>query len=223
MASRISAESFVAVRKEARRSPAWLANGAPDITRRDLADLVAEVTYLRAALARVTDDSAVEVGARAAYDQAFLKHAPEDVDRWDDLAADNDPAAESWREVARAVIRAVSAGEQEPIVVKPYVVPGNHEDWCHVNGCDAAPHCTCGAADEQEVRAMTDDPRMEAVQTGHPPVALLACTVCGVLAWDFDKHYAHAHSDEGCGHPNHGATDHVCAPFRAADEKEAGR
>ena len=46
----------------------------------------------------------IERCARAAYDQAFLKHAPTEVDRWDDLAADDDPSAESWREVARAVV-----------------------------------------------------------------------------------------------------------------------
>lgn len=64
-----------------------------------------------AALARVTDDSMTEVAAKAAYEGAFLKHAPEDVDRWEDLVADNHPAAESWREVARAVIRAVAEND----------------------------------------------------------------------------------------------------------------
>lgn len=52
----------------------------------------------------VVDDAMVEWGARAAYENAFLRHAPEEVDSWDDLAADNVPAAESWRAVARAVL-----------------------------------------------------------------------------------------------------------------------
>lgn len=56
----------------------------------------------------MSDERLADLGAKAAYEQAFLKHAPEDVDRWDDLVAYNDPAAESWREVARAVIRAVA-------------------------------------------------------------------------------------------------------------------
>jgi hypothetical protein len=29
-------------------------------------------------------------------------------------------------------------------------------------------------------------------------------------------------SAERCGHPNHGAADHDCQPFRAAPEAEAG-
>lgn len=48
--------------------------------------------------------SMVEAGARAAFDQAFMKHAPEHVDRWDDLVADNDPAVQSWRDVSRAAL-----------------------------------------------------------------------------------------------------------------------
>lgn len=54
----------------------------------------------------LSDDN-VEKAARGAYDGAFLRHAPEDVDRWEDLVADNDPAAESWRAVARSALQAV--------------------------------------------------------------------------------------------------------------------
>lgn len=46
----------------------------------------------------------IEEAAKAAYEGAFLKHAPEDVDRWEDIVADNIPAVESWREVARHVL-----------------------------------------------------------------------------------------------------------------------
>lgn len=35
--------------------------------------------------------------------------------------------------------------------------------------------------------------RAQAVETGQPPVQLLACKICGVLLWDIDAHYAHAH------------------------------
>jgi hypothetical protein len=35
--------------------------------------------------------------------------------------------------------------------------------------------------------------RVHAVVTGRPEVQLLACTECGVLLWDIDAHYAHAH------------------------------
>lgn len=88
-----------------------------DIPGRDFGELIDKLKRQRdraeARLARVTDDSTVEVAAKAAYEGAFLKHAPDDVDRWDDLVADNHPAVESWREVARAVIRAVAADEQE--------------------------------------------------------------------------------------------------------------
>lgn len=52
----------------------------------------------------MSEDELIEKAAKAAYEGAFLKHAPEEVDRWEDLVADNDPAAESWREVARHVL-----------------------------------------------------------------------------------------------------------------------
>lgn len=57
-------------------------------------------------------ESLVEKVAQAAYERAFLKHAPEYVDRWDALAADNDPAAESWREIARAAFDALGLAEE---------------------------------------------------------------------------------------------------------------
>ena len=57
-------------------------------------------------------DYVIEQAARGAYDGAFSKHAPEDVDRWDDLVSDFHPAAESWREVARKALAAVFGGEQ---------------------------------------------------------------------------------------------------------------
>jgi hypothetical protein len=37
--------------------------------------------------------------------------------------------------------------------------------------------------------------RAEAVRTGQPITTLLACRLCGVLLWDIDAHYAHAHPD----------------------------
>lgn len=39
------------------------------------------------------------------------------------------------------------------------------------------------------------DTRVEAVRTGdlNNPVTLLACTRCGVIVWDIDAHYGHAH------------------------------
>lgn len=37
------------------------------------------------------------------------------------------------------------------------------------------------------------DARVQAVETGTPPVRLLACTLCGVLLWDIDLHYAVSH------------------------------
>jgi len=40
------------------------------------------------------------------------------------------------------------------------------------------------------------DYRAKAVGTGAPEVHLLACTKCGVLLWDIDAHYAHAHPEE---------------------------
>ncbi|GGO59069.1 hypothetical protein GCM10010910_01130 [Microbacterium nanhaiense] len=77
-------------------SDATLKESAPDLTRPD--DMRSDVAY--------PSDAEVEAAARGAYDRAFLKHAPEDVDRWDDLVVDNDEAAESWREVARAALLA---------------------------------------------------------------------------------------------------------------------
>lgn len=35
--------------------------------------------------------------------------------------------------------------------------------------------------------------RVAAVTTGWPEVELLACVGCGVLLWDIDAHYTHAH------------------------------
>ena len=58
---------------------------------------------------------------------------------------------------------------------------------------------------------MSDDNRVRAVRTGLPEVQLLACVLCGVLLWDIASHYKHSHGS--CGHPNHGAQDHDCAPF----------
>lgn len=42
-----------------------------------------------------------EQAGRAAYEKAFLKHAPADAPRWGDI---DEAARESWREVARAVL-----------------------------------------------------------------------------------------------------------------------
>lgn len=39
------------------------------------------------------------------------------------------------------------------------------------------------------------DPRGEVVTTGFPVVQLIACVKCGVILWDIDAHYAHAHPD----------------------------
>lgn len=41
----------------------------------------------------------------------------------------------------------------------------------------------------------TPDPRLYVVDTGYPVVSLVACTLCGVLLWSVDQHYAHAHPD----------------------------
>ena len=99
---------------ELRRTAEWARHDpyAVVATGDEVLRILDHIESLEARLARVTDGSAVEAAAEAAYEQAFLKHAPEDVDRWDDLVADDAPAAESWREVARAVIRAVAAGDQ---------------------------------------------------------------------------------------------------------------
>lgn len=44
----------------------------------------------------------------------------------------------------------------------------------------------------------------DVIETGWPPVELVACKVCGVLLWDAPAHYRHAHSFpcvvEGCTH-----------------------
>lgn len=45
-----------------------------------------------------------------------------------------------------------------------------------------------------EVEETDMDPaRVQVATTGQPMVKLLACTKCGVLLWDIDAHYAHAH------------------------------
>lgn len=41
------------------------------------------------------------------------------------------------------------------------------------------------------------DQRAHVVETGLPPVQLLACTICGVLLWDIDAHYPAIHENEG--------------------------
>ena len=41
-----------------------------------------------------------------------------------------------------------------------------------------------------------NDPRVDAHIAGSPPVALLACRKCGVVLWDIDAHYQHAHPDQ---------------------------
>lgn len=64
--------------------------------------------------------SVVERAAQAAYDRAFLKYAPEDVDRWDDLVADNSPAADSWREVALAVFESIDVDELARILQREF-------------------------------------------------------------------------------------------------------
>lgn len=40
---------------------------------------------------------------------------------------------------------------------------------------------------------------IESVVTGWPQVNLIACKVCGVLLWDIEKHWAHAHAIEQGG------------------------
>ena len=63
--------------------------------------------------ATTVTDEIVERCARAAFDNAFLKYAPEDVERWDDLdPVDEHKAIESWREVVRAVLAALTEGER---------------------------------------------------------------------------------------------------------------
>ncbi|WP_308491047.1 hypothetical protein [Microbacterium terrisoli] len=61
----------------------------------------------------MTDEELIEAAAKAAYEGAFLKHAPEDVDRWEDLVVDNIPAVESWREVARHVLTVLASARQD--------------------------------------------------------------------------------------------------------------
>lgn len=46
--------------------------------------------------------SLLDKAAKAAYEGAFLKHAPEYVDRWADLVADGSESVESWRAVFSA-------------------------------------------------------------------------------------------------------------------------
>ena len=43
---------------------------------------------------------------------------------------------------------------------------------------------------------MSGEHRAEVILTGSPPVQLIACTLCGVLLWDIDAHYDHAHRGE---------------------------
>lgn len=38
-----------------------------------------------------------------------------------------------------------------------------------------------------------NDGRYIVVRTGQPEVLLVACAECGVLLWDIDAHYKHAH------------------------------
>ena len=45
-----------------------------------------------------------------------------------------------------------------------------------------------------------NDSRVHAVSTGQPPVLLLACRECGVLLWDINAHYQHAHPKAGPAH-----------------------
>jgi len=52
--------------------------------------------------------SLLDRAAKAAYEGAFLKHAPEYVDRWEDLVADGSESVESWRAVARQVLLTVA-------------------------------------------------------------------------------------------------------------------
>ena len=49
-----------------------------------------------------------------------------------------------------------------------------------------------------------DHSSAEAVSTGLPEVQLLACTRCGVLLWNIDAHYAHAHPDRENGSKSDG-------------------
>lgn len=74
--------------------------------------------------------SLLDKAAKAAYEGAFLKHAPEEVDGWDDLVADGHPAVDSWRDVARQVILAV-AGEVygDERASGPYSEPLSVESW----------------------------------------------------------------------------------------------
>ena len=46
-----------------------------------------------------------------------------------------------------------------------------------------------------------NDFRVQAVSTGQPPVLLLACRECGVLLWDIDAHFHHAHPKAEVGLP----------------------
>lgn len=41
------------------------------------------------------------------------------------------------------------------------------------------------------------DSRVKVVTTGQPETQMLACTSCGVLLWDIDAHYEHAHGQGG--------------------------
>lgn len=63
----------------------------------------------------------------------------------------------------------------------------------------------------------------DVIETGWPPVELVACKVCGVLLWDAPAHYRHAHPIscvvEGCTHTfiryielNAHGREHHCEP-----------
>ena len=51
-------------------------------------------------------DEWVEKAARAAFDDGFMRHAPEHVARWDD--EHDEGVRESWRVVASAALAAVA-------------------------------------------------------------------------------------------------------------------
>ena len=86
----------------------WAGEGLPDAQ-----FIASRVTAALESATTVTDEM-VERSARAAFDDAFLKHAPADVDRWDDLdPVDERGAIDSWREVARAALTAaLTEGER---------------------------------------------------------------------------------------------------------------
>lgn len=54
------------------------------------------------------------------------------------------------------------------------------------------------------------DSRVEVVETGQPPVQLLACALCGVLLWDIRAHYRHAHLGVAPVLPSSGVDEDAC-------------